>query len=463
MSRPNIIWIFVDEWRHDAVGYAGNRYIRTPHLDRLASRGSSFTSAYCEGPVCQPARASVLTVSYPRDHGKFQNTPRGGEFPSADVPNFAHRLHDSGYRNYLVGKTHFFHGLNTEDELKAYGFDRVSQEYDKIMLRRDFIDTPYTRYLDELGLLQAWRAHQDEQTEIMFGRDPQGRRAIPEDLDPQHAVDTFIGRRVCEWIREHDSEQPLFMWAAFIGPHLPFDGPSPYADWYDPEDIPMGPMGFDEPPDNPYGDYIRMVRDLLNTGDYTEDDFRLIAKHYYASISLIDEQVGAIVRTVEEAGIAEDTWIFFSSDHGELLGDHGLLTKGVFYETSVRVPVMVVPPAGSSIEPRVESGLVQGIDVPATLLDVARAEGSGFFGRSLLGDDPAREAVFSQVDGFTMAVTAGHKLVVTTEDLQPQVLYDLQADPEERSNLAEDPGSRRVIDDLLDRHLRPFLAGGKSR
>lgn len=465
MRPPNIIWIFPDEWRHDAVGYAGNPVISTPHLDALAARGIAFKNAYCESPVCAPSRASLLTLSYPRDHGKVHNGPPGGDFPSPDAPNFLHRLQAVGYRTGEVGKMHFHHGLHSEDDLRAYGFHDVAEEYDKIMQRSSFVvemDTPYTRYLDERGLLDAWRKHQDEQTEILMGRDPQGRPALPEALDPEHALDTFIGRQLAERIEEYaGQDEPFFLWGAFVGPHLPFDGPPPYADRYDPAVLPMGPLGQDPQPANRYGAWVAQMVEMLHADQWDEADHRLIAKHYYASISLVDAAIGQVVDAVERAGIAEDTWIMVSSDHGELLGDHGMLTKGVFYEASVKVPVLVVPPPGDPRGGGGIEGLVQGFDVPATILDVAGADSSGFLGTSLLelADRGGRPAVFSQIDTFTMVATDRFTLVVTSDTLEPQVLYDRARDPDERQDLASDPAYREVVRDLMGRWVEPFAAG----
>lgn len=461
----NIVWIFPDEFRHDAVGYAGNTVVSTPHLDALAARGTSFARAYCESPVCAPSRASLLTLSYPRDHGKVHNGPDGGPFPPAEAPNFLHQLQAAGYRTAEVGKMHFFHGLHSDDDLRAYGFDHVAEEYDKIMHRSSFVvemDTPYTRYLDQQGLLAAWREHQDEQTEILMGKDPAGRPALPEALDPADTLDTFIGRQLAQQVDTlADDEQPFFLWGAFIGPHLPFDGPPPYADLYDPARMPMGPLGRDPQPDNRYGQWVHEMLTLLHADQWDEDAFRLIARHYYASISLVDAAIGQVVDTLERNGLAEDTWILVSSDHGELLGDHGMLTKGVFYETSVRVPALVVPPRQRQAGPRTVDGLVQGFDVPATILDIAGADASGFLGTSLreLADTGGRPAVFSQIDAFTMVATRRHKLVVTSDTREPQVLYDLERDPDERHDVLPDPAYEDTVNDLMDTWIHPFLSG----
>ena len=457
-TKPNIVWIFPDEWRHDALGYAGNAVVRTPRLDALAARGTAFSHVFCESPVCQPSRASLLTCRFPRDHGVTQNggprddrlVPTGG-FPAPDADTFLHRLRAAGYFTAEVGKLHF---LISGEGVEAYGFDEASEELDQIVLMRDGVETEYTRHLEALGELERWRVHQREQHEALFGRHPAGLRAMPEELAPEHALDAHIGARVCERIERYAGRrEPFFLWAGFVGPHVPFDGPAPYADAIDPDEIPLGPLGLEAPPANLWGEYLEFVAALLGCAGCTEADFRTMARHYYAAIALIDEQIGRIVDAVERAGVADRTWIVFSSDHGELLGDHGLITKGVFYDASVRVPALIVPPRGGG---RTVDALVQGIDVVWTILELAGADRSGLSGRSLL-DGEARDAVFSQVGAFTMTATDRWKLIVETATREPQALYDLTADPEEQRDVLEVHGSvaRRRVEALVD----PYLAG----
>jgi arylsulfatase len=472
---PNIVWIFPDEWRHDALGYRGNSVIRTPHLDALAARGRTLPEVVCESPVCQPSRASLLTCRTPRRHGLTQNNRHpvpdaevearlsrlmpAGEFPGPDADNILHRLQAAGYLTSEVGKMHFINRLHSDAELRAYGFDEVSEEYDKVVLRLPVVETPYTRHLDELGLLAAWREHEDEQTEILMGRDPSGRRALPDAVPAEHTLDAHIGGRVVERIERYaQDDRPFFLWAGFVGPHVPFDGPPPYADLYDPATLPMGPLGFDGYTDNVWGAYLRYVVDLLNCAQYTEADYRLMAKHYYASISLIDDQIGRIVAAVDAAGIADNTWFVFSSDHGEMLGDHGLVTKGVFYDASVRVPGLVVPPRGAA--PVAVATRCQGIDLPATMLALAGADTDGLDGRSVLGavGSAGREALVSEVGAFTMVATADYKLIAETATAEPQALYHLASDADERQDVLGDLAHRSGLDTLHDRHLLPYLA-----
>ena len=497
-GRPNLIWLFPDEWRHDAAGYAGNAVVHTPSLDALASRGVAFTNVTCESPLCQPSRASVLTGRFPHHHGKTHNdwdpdadiaddTEAGlsaagrplellnrvmphTPFPTADEDNILHRLRAAGYLTSAVGKMHFDPGT----PLTEYGFDDVAEEHDKHLLMDPAVETGYTSYLAARGLLETWRAHEREQTKIMMGMDPLGRVALPEALAPDDTLDAYIARTACERIATYARDgQPFFLWVGFVGPHAPYDGMSPYADRYDPDTIPMGPLGFDAFTDNSWGEYCRYIVEFMNSAQYTEVDYRLMAKHYYARISLIDDQIARIVGAVDQAGIADNTWFVFSSDHGELLGDHGLITKAVFYETSVRVPGLVVPPRGGAAGPSAGASgtaddisgsaaslagirvadFIQAMDLPVTMLELAGADTSGLDAVPLISDGklnvPAREAAFSEIGVFTMVTTHDAKLVVESATLEPQACYDLRNDPYERHDLVAAGGHH----DLVNRHV----------
>lgn len=463
MRRPNLVWILTDEWRHDAAGYAGNPVVRTPSLDALAARGTAYRNAYCESPVCQPSRASLLTCSFPSQHGKRQNAH--GPFPEPEADNVVHRLRAAGYRTLQAGKTHFSWDPYDPElrrpgpELSRYGFDESAEEYDKHVLMEEEIETPYVAYLRARGQLEAWRAHEREQTEVMFGRDAAGRAAISEELSPEDTLDAFVGREACELIERHaGGDRPFFLWVGFVGPHPPFDAPRELAELYDPAEVPLGPGGDRAWPANAYGDHIRWCIRFLNLDRYDEDDYRVMGRHYYGVLTLIDRQIGRIAEALDRCGVAEDTWILVSSDHGELLGDHGLVTKAVFYGASVQVPVLVVPPRGREAERRDEWRLVQGIDVAATLLALAGAEAGGLAGRSLLDGEP-RPVVFSEIGAFSMVATPELKLVVETATMAPQALYDLRSDPDELTDVSGDPAYARTIAELVERRLRPYAAG----
>lgn len=458
-----------DEWRPDALGCAGNPVIRTPNLDALAARGVRFPSAYAECPVCQPSRISLYTGEYPSGHGLQDNElqpfhERNCPGPD-DFPTFPQRLQAAGYYTATVGKHHLAKRDNMDPEkTAAYGFDFVREEIDKQQLCEDR-DTPYTRYLRGKGLYEKWCAHHAESTR-MRRFDIPGPVARPDCLDPEDTLDAFIGRSACEFVHQQASQrQPFFLWVTFVGPHPPFDGPDAYADAYDPETIPMGPMGWEPTPENRYGEYVRWHIDYQQLDRRDDASFRLMAKYYYARCALVDHAIGRIVRAIADAGLGDHTWILFSSDHGELVGDHGFYGKRVFYRNSVNVPQFVVPPGFGP--GRVASGLTQGSDVPATLLDLAGQAPVGQGGMSLLPgvqspETRLRAIAFSEIASFLMVTDDRCKLVIDERTLEPQVLYDMQADPDERRDFLGDPTYRPVVDEFVERYARPFLAGRRG-
>jgi arylsulfatase len=475
IERPNIIWIFPDEWRHDAAGFAGNPVVRTPNLDSLAARGVTFGRAYCESPVCQPSRASLLTGMHVRDHGLDDNghlPHTKGAFPGPEHPNFLHSLQDVGYRTAGIGKLHFGRG-SLGSGARAYGFDEVRQEHDKYVLWR--METPYTHHLKERGLFDEWSEHNSSllgwipSPTGQMEPNPKARRhrdrAEPDVVPDHEMLDTFIAEEACRYIRDYDREEPFFLWVAPIGPHPPWDAPRKYTDLYDPAAIPLGPLGLDEIPDNRWGEYFRWNLKHLGCERWTEDDYRLIGQYYYGLITQVDDAIGRIVETLAATSRDRDTWIMFSSDHGEMLGDHGLISKRVFYETSVRVPQLIVPPVGQA-GGRAVHAPTQNFDLPATILDLAGAEWADprVAARSLLpavkGGPTGREVVYSQIAGFLMVATTSHKLLVHEETLEPGAFYELVNDPDERANLVGVEGAAPAMNEMLGR-AREFL-GRKS-
>lgn len=472
-ARPNIIWVFPDEWRHDAAGFAGNPVIRTPHLDSLAARGVTFGRAYCESPVCQPSRASLLTGLHVRDHGMDDNghlPHTKGAFPGPRQPNFLHSLQAAGYRTAGIGKLHFGGG-SARTDAREYGFDEVWEEHDKYVLWR--METPYTRHLKQRGLFEAWAEHNSSllgwipTPKGLMEPNPKARRhrqrAETDVVPDAEMLDTFIADEACRYIQEYDRKEPFFLWVAPIGPHPPWDAPQRYADLYEPGEIPLGPLNPDEVPANRWGDYLRWNLKHLGCAHWTEDDYRQIGKFYYGLITQIDDAIGRIVSALVATGRDRDTWIMFSADHGELLGDHGLISKRVFYESAVRVPQLVVPPTGP-IGASAVGGLTQGFDLVATILDLAGAQWTDprVAAKSLLpaieGKSTGRDVVFSQIAGFLMVATRSHKLVVHEETLEPGAFYDLVSDPDERTNLIGVAAARQALEEMLDK-AREFLAG----
>jgi choline-sulfatase len=477
--RPNILLIIADHHRADAFGCAGNPVVQTPNLDRLAAEGTRFERAYCQGPVCTPARTSFLTERYVRDHGVDDNNR---EIP-AGTPTFLHPLQAAGYHTACIGKTHVYVYRHTKpdvrlmlDRQRDLGFAESVEV--PAQMTTGWMGSDYADALKQRGVFQIYRDWVDQRTPGRGTATVNGQpvERLPEwhaescPLPPDLYIDTWVGDRAVRWLEEYERDEPFVLWVGFPGPHNPWDAPAEYVARYRDVDIPLPATKAPElPPDSPMRDFLARRIKTSIADELTPERVREVARFFYANITLIDERVGEIVAALARTGRLEDTWIVYTSDHGEMLGEHGLLGKGVFYEPSVRVPLIIRPPAGrqwanaNGLSGRVVRDLVQHVDAAATIREIAGAGPvAESEGRSLL-DGPARSVVYSQNLGFMMAATERYKLVVDDQSATPVQLFDLESDPLENENLVADPHLAAVREELMNGYVLPHLSGGVFR
>jgi len=231
--------------------------------------------------------------------------------------------------------------------------------------------------------------------------------------------------------------------------------------------IRTGPVVMPDLPDNAYGRYMKEWIRNTGTADFTPELAAQMAQHYYGMASLVDQKIGDILNALQERGLDKNTWIIYNSDHGEMLGDHKMVFKNVFYKGSVRVPNIVRPPGGTNA--RTSNELAQSIDVTATIMDLAGAELPGAQGRSLLPmvKDPAakgREVVYSELAGhqnkgnfFVMAANQRYRYLYDKENDIPCELFDLEKDPDELHNLVNEPGFAGIRSDMQKDYIQPFV------
>ena len=462
------------------MGCAGNSAIQTPNLDELASRGVRFSRTYCQSPVCQPSRASVITGLYAHQHGiarNFANDLNPG------WPTMMKQLQKVGYTTALVGKTHFYSprreimkrvGDEFEQDLRersdfvrSFGFDFVLEEFDRYVhaSRRLHFTTPYTEYLRGKGLLKPYQ----EQISSVWRLTPHHWDGLTSVLPQEDDLTSFLADQSIAWLRNRASDQPFFLMVSFVQPHVPLMDDPVWAEYYKYTDIPPGPRGFPESPNEAWGDYLvnRLARHS-NSYLLTDEYVLNAARHYYGMVSLIDQRIGDIVRTIEDLGQSDNTWFLYSADHGEMLGDHNLMAKMNFYKSSVLVPAILTPP--NPVNARVVDGPTELIDLTATILDIAGAPPlAGSRSHSLLpfldGEDSAREVAFSAIeDGesggyFVMAATERYRLTLERNSGTPCELFDLHDDPDELNNLVNDPAYESVRNDIIRTYVEPHLGG----
>ena len=477
MTPPNVVVVMADQHRADFLGCAGTAGVQTPNLDRLADEGARFTRVNCQGPLCMPARASFLTERYVRDHGVYTNWAE----LDPSWPTYVRDLRDAGYQTVQIGKAHLYrfdtyHASHTDDlagRIIELGFTEVHESGDKFS-----IDEPnaYTDYLHDRGLLDTYVQHIRDrayQGESETGANATKRvpmwdsSPVPLPLDAY--FDYWQGEQAVRWIEEYDSDAPFFAFVGFPGPHDPWDAPAEARARYD--NVEVAPPRSTQRPDaeaaGAYGRMLNAFKWLSDTKTMDEDAIAGMRSAYAANVSVIDDAVGNIVAALDDKGVLDDTWIIYTSDHGEMAGDHGLMSKCVLYRGAARVPLIIRPPGGHP--PISVDELTEQVDIPATVRAITgvgpcpNGEGRSLLGY-LHGEAPkARELSVSENWGFALFETDSYKLVVDEDTVTPCFLVDLAADPDEDTNLIAEPGHAAIVNDLMDAYVRPFFATPPAR
>jgi choline-sulfatase len=445
-----VLFIMADQHRFDYLGCAGAAFLRTPNLDRLATRGVRFAQCVTNCPVCAPARIGLATGLQPSRLGSLDNQ----SFLPRSVPTHYQRFRDHGYRVGCVGKLDLakpsHHNGRYGDRPCVYGWGFTHPEECEGKMHAGSSPTPigpYTHYLAERRLLH--RFHEDYQARKAKGWIV---GASYDSVLPAEAFeDAYIGRRAAEWIARAPDDFPWYYFVSFVGPHDPFDPPTEHADRYRGSTVP--PAIHDEMEGKPKWLERRRVA-------ATPEDVAVSRRQYCAAIELIDDQVGLVLDALEERGMLDNTYIVFSSDHGEMLGDHGLYTKSVAYEPSLRIPLIV---AGPGIEGgRTSDALLELIDVNPTLCELAglpmqeNTDARSFAAILSGGTSKHRADLVSAIRNWRCIRTDQHKLIENYNDTTE--LYNLDQDPDELHNIAS---QHTDLAHDLSRRLRTRLMEGR--
>ena len=438
LAPRNLLVLMSDEHNPRMLGAAGHALVRTPNLDALAARGTCFTSAYTTSPICVPARAGFATGRYPHEIGYWDNA----DAYDGAVASWHHRLRERGHRVDSIGKLHF-RGLPGDD----HGF---SHEY----LPMHVVDGAG----DVKGLVR-------ENIPRRNGYDKLARLAGPGET-PYTRYDRDIAAQAQIWLHEQaprERGRPWALFVSFVCPHFPLTAPPEFYYRYPLERIALPKLYAPaERPDHPYlRDYDACVAYDLGFGGDLALVRRAIAG-YMGLVSFMDQQVGLVLRALEDAGLAADTRVVYTSDHGDNVGARGLWGKSTMYEESAGVPLILAGPdiaAGATCATPVSH-----VDLFPFFLDCVGAHGAPYAGHGVsvmqvaAGAQPDR-AVLSEYHaiGSTGGVTLlrqGHWKYVHCVRYRPQ-LFDLQADPEELTDLAERASCRGQLE-RLDALLRRF-------
>ena len=433
--QPNILMIMADQLPSRTIGTYGHPLVKTPNLDALGDRGTVFNSAYFNCPICSPSRASMCTGQFVNHIGAFDN---GTDFLSS-TPTFMHHLRRAGYDVTLSGKMHFI----GPDQM--HGFERRL--------------TPEI-YPSGFAWTPDWT-----------------KGAYP---NPGTAVDQVLESGTCDWSMQLDydeevsfrslealrdfarrkDDRPFFLCASYTHPHEPFFIPSEWWDLYNHDDISLPDVGGKAMEEmHPYDQWLQ-IHHMVDVYEPDDDSVRNARHAFYGMVSYFDHQVGRLVGELERLGLSENTVILVTSDHGEMLGEHGMWFKRTYFDPSTRVLLIVSGPgvlAGQRVDETVSL-----VDLFPTFLDLAGLEDlervqESVDGDSLLGllkgssegwKDLAISEYYSEgvYQPMRMGVSNGLKYVyVHGEEAQ---LFDLESDPNEERNCVEDPGHADRLEEI---------------
>lgn len=426
--RPNILLITTDQQRFETLGCNGSDFVKTPNIDGLASQGVNFSHAYCNNPVCIPSRACIQTGRYTHQHGVRYMENRVNDTPGLPwwEKTFMERLQDGGYDTGGFGKLHMFpeRGFNQSKLTNGQGLRWIKpygSQFGPAQLGDDYAYWLENKNPGAYEKIYDQRRTKEYQTY---------KTAVTSVLEYNETVDYWAMENTRDFIiQERDS--PFFAWLGFCNPHGPIDAPGDYARMYDPSEIILSEKYLNRPD---------------KTKGSSEEILRRRIAHYYGLCTMIDDLCKEVFDVLKGSGQWDNTLILYTSDHGEMMGDLGTFGKGNFFEAVINIPLIIKAP--NSAEQNNVSGLTELIDLAPTILEYAKLPiAKTIEGKSLQpilrGDGNGKEQILCE---YLTHDGKGHGKCIRTERYkyalwlpdENEELYDLENDPLEWHNLAED-------------------------
>ena len=459
-QRPNIVFLFPDQFRWDFAGANGADWLQTPNIDSIAENGVRYTNSFSSSPICVPARTALMTGMNAVRNGVTGNLHNlRADWRDAGLRTWPEIMGENGYYTAGIGKMHFY----PWDERRGFQYRVICEDKRWLEVRDD-----YYHYLKRHGLRKLHGNEMDGYQE--------NRGAVIHDIPWEHSWDRFVGSEAVKFIDDYGADQPFAMMVGFPGPHCPYDPDERFLEGIDESKIPEAAPEVPGHTPELRQQNVDGNKRPWNGVDYTEfpdDTKHTVRKHYSGLVQQIDFEVGAIIDALRKKGLLENTYIVLSSDHGDYLGDFNLLLKGALpFNSITRVPFIWSDPDDRS--PRRTDALASTIDLPASILERAGLEiFAGNQGKSFLAnldgsaelrdellieyndsgprlgfETPAR--VRSLVDGrYRMTIYQGHDW---------GELYDLETDPDETRNLW-DSSAHEAVKAKMSLSLAHHLAG----
>jgi len=447
-TASNVLFILSDEHTRDVAGCYGHKIVKTPHLDALAARGTKFTAAYTNCPICVPARASLHTGTYVAENACWDNAhPYDGS-----IRSWAHRLKSAGHHTMSIGKLHF------RSQSDDNGF--VEE-----IIPLHVVDGEG----DLLGLIRRPKA-------AKRGGMPDLAKAAGPGESTYAAYDRNIRDGAVEWLTNHAARQnkPWCLFVSFVKPHFPLIAPPEFYAMYPPETLPMPRLA--GPNDYPKHPSVSALRACMNYDDFfTPEKVRVALAAYFGMVSFLDDNIGRVLAALQSAGLSDSTRVVYSSDHGDNLGIRHMWGKSIHYEEAAAVPMIVAGPgvpAGKTCATPVTL-----VDVYPTIIEsvglVPDALEERLPGRSLVAIakepyDPQRVALgeYHAAGSITAMymVRKGRWKYIHHVGYRGE-LFDLESDPGETIDLGEDPAHRETLAAMeaeLRKHLDPDAVSARA-
>lgn len=457
-KRPNVLWLMSDQHNANCAGYAGHPDVKTPNLDKIAKNGVNFTNGFANNPICSPSRICFMTGQYMHTHRMFGNNH--AEYPEPNYDTLACLFRRYGYQTGLFGKAHMIRRWDED------GFEKIRYTDLCDSLRNNPESTHYFKYLDDLGLADLYEEGNPRE-EMYYTLDGSGHAQLPY----EHSIEHYTGDKTLEFLEERDESRPFFIHMSFQRPHAPIAPAKEYFDMYDPDKLTL-PDSIVDYFENKFAGKPKFMREMLRNGcgyplaDPDEKRLRRCLASYYALISCIDMEIGRVLKKLEEDGELENTIIFYTADHGDFAGEHGLFHKNFgLYESIQRIPFLMSWPGGPQ-NVKIDD-LVESVDFFPTVCEICDipvpndVDGSSLVG-SVLGNKAGKDAAFCEWEwgGFgergpaklSSVRTERYRLVYYNSTTGGE-LYDRQEDPGEVVNLWNNEKHAAVQLELLQRLL----------
>ncbi|MBD3228000.1 MAG: sulfatase-like hydrolase/transferase [Candidatus Lokiarchaeota archaeon] len=487
-GRPNILFIMTDQQRADHLSCMGNEILKTPNIDSIAKNGTCFRRCYCSNPMCMPNRATIFTGKYPSIHGVRCN----GINLTPTITTITEKLANNDYYTKAIGKLHFqFYGKLYPGRYKSaesimgwmfkkrkknvplpyYGFEDV----DITVGHGDIVLGDYMNWLEEVAPKYAKKLlRRPEYMSRLYYETP-----IPE----EYYSTSYIAERAINFLEQYSSgsygNNPFFLFCSFPDPHHPVCPPGKYKEMYKPEDSIL-PEDFNESGQIINHDFLGAHLDDPSRTDMfykkiDEEDARNFIAATYGSVAMIDDGVGKILHNLRKLGLEENTMIIYTSDHGDLMADHGFVLKGpIHFNGVINVPLIWKLPQPNNKKNQFTDSLVSSIDIPKTILDLLGVENirymQGYNIDPILNNpkDKVRDYILIEDDDYEHSgkgistsvrtlITEEYRLSIYRDFDDIGDLFNLNKDPREKNNLWNNQDFRPIRDKLTSKLLHKVM------